>query len=153
MRRTLVLALALVAFACAKEPAPEQSADFIFYGGTITTPADAARVEALAVRGGVIVDMGAFKDMHDRHASAMTRMIDLHGAIAFPATMDAEADGDVMAARAAIDAAASAGASIAVGQPADFVVLSHDPAVADEKDQLHVVKIVRAGETLFRAHD
>ena len=153
MRRTLVLALALVASACAKEPAPEQFADFIFYGGTITTTADAAQTEALAVHGGVILDMGAFKDMHDRHAGALTRMIDLRGAVVFPASMDAEAGGDMTAAQTAIDDAAAAGAAIAVGQPADFVVLSHDPGHPDAKDELHVVKVVRAGETVFRAHD
>lgn len=152
MRRTLVLALALVAFACAKEPAPEQTVNSLYFGGTIVTMVPGGPdVEAIAVKEGRIVDMGTFPAMHDAHAGSMTRMIDLHGGTLFPAVVDPAQAGDVAGILALLERG-TAGATIAVGQPADFVILNRNPHdTAAARDGVRVMKIVRGGETVFRA--
>lgn len=154
MRRTLVLALALAASACAKEPPPEQTVDALFFGGTIVTMAAAgAEVEAVAVRDGRVVDAGTFQAMHDTHAGTMTRMIDLHGGTMLPGVVDPARAADIAAVLAAL-APDSGGtsATIEIGQPADFVIfgrIPHDAAVTE--DGVRVMRIIRAGETVFRA--
>ena len=154
MRRALVLALALAAFACAKEPAPEQTVNSLYFGGTIVTMVPGAPdVEAVAVRDGRIVDMGTFQAMHDAHAGSMTRMIDLDGGAMFPAAVDPAQASDVAGILALLEPGTAA-ATIAVGQPADFVILDRNPQdPAQAQDGVRVMKIVRGGETAFRAQD
>ncbi|HEU4364935.1 MAG TPA: hypothetical protein VFT13_05660 [Candidatus Krumholzibacteria bacterium] len=155
MRRTLVLALALAAFACAKEPAPEQTVDALFFGGTIVTMTAATpAIEAVAVRDGRIVDMGAFKAMHDTHAGALTRMIDLEGGALLPGTIDPAMAADVTGVLATLaPGTAASDRAIEVGKAADFVIFNRNPldAVAEESGELRIMRIVRGGETVFRA--
>jgi len=64
-------------------------ADLIFAGGKIRTPAHPSGfVQALAVRDGVISDVGTDDEMREL-AGRRTRVIDLHGRLALPAFGDA----------------------------------------------------------------
>lgn len=155
MRRALVLALAAAAFACAKEPAPEQTVDALFFGGTIVTMTAATpQIEAVAVRDGRIVDTGTFKAMHDTHAGTLTHMIDLDGGALLPGTVDPAMAADMAAVLAALaPGTAASDRAIEVGKAADFVIFNRNPldAVAEEGDELRIMRIVREGETVFRA--
>lgn len=151
MKRTLVLALALVALACAQEPPPEQTVQFLFYNGKIVTRVPAApEVEAVAVKDGRIVDIGTYDDMHDAHAGVLTRMIDLRGGVMVPGVVEPPQTADVASVLAAVSQDTAAPRTIAIGEPADFVVFNHDPAHAVGKT-LTVMKVVRGGETVYRA--
>jgi predicted amidohydrolase YtcJ len=157
MRRALVLALACVTWACAKEPAPEATAEALYFGGDIVTMVPSAPgVEAFAVKDGRIVDMGTYQAMHDAHAGAMTRMVDLDGGALLPGVADPAQAADAAGILAGL-APGSAGVrrTIAIGEPADFVVFDRNPDTAppDERERIRVVKIVRNGETVYRAGD
>jgi predicted amidohydrolase YtcJ len=74
----------------AKTPvAAEQSADTIYVGGDIVTINDAQpTAEALAVKDGRILAVGARADVEQAHRGAATRMVDLGGRILLPAFID-----------------------------------------------------------------
>jgi predicted amidohydrolase YtcJ len=154
MRRTLVLALALAVFACAQEAPDEQAMDFIFYGGTIVTrSAQTPQVEAVAVKDGRVADMGTFEAMHDTHAGALTRMIDLDGATMLPGAADSTQAADVGSMMAALASGATETPAIAVGSAADFLVFNRNPLETAQTgaEDLRVVRIIRGGETIYRA--
>ena len=157
MRRTLVLALALAFGACAKEPAPEQTSDSLYFGGTIVTMAPGApEIEAVAVKGGLVVDMGTFEAMHDSHAGALTRMIDLDGGTMFPGVVDPMQAADIAGVLAALAPDSARGpAAIEIGKVADFVIFDRNPAEGGAEGQagIRVMRIVRSGETVYRAED
>ncbi len=155
MRRTLVLALALGILACGKEAPPEQAMDFIFFGGNIVTrSAQTPQVEAVAVKGGRVADMGTFKDMHDAHAGVLTRMIDLDGGTMVPGAVDSLQATDISGVLEMLAAGTSEPApSIAIGSAADFVVFSGDPLATgtEAPEDLRVTRVIRDGETVYRA--
>ena len=154
MRRTLVLALALVAFGCAKEAPDDQAVNFLYYGGTIVTHGEgAAQVEAIAVQGGKVVDMGTFQNMHDTHAGPMTRMIDLQGGVMLAGVVDPPQAADISAVLSTLTHEASGHATIAIGEPANFVVFNRSPLTSHDNTDLRVMQIVRDGEIVFRAHE
>jgi predicted amidohydrolase YtcJ len=62
---------------------PAIAADLILYNGTILTMATPARAEALAVRSGRILEVGATREIL-RLAGAKTRLLDLRGRAALP---------------------------------------------------------------------
>lgn len=149
-----VLALALAAFACAKEAPDSQAVNFLYYGGTIVTHGEgAARVEAIAVENGRVVDMGTFKDMHDTHAGAMTRMIDLKDGVMLAGDVDATQAADVGAVLSKLTKEAAGHATIAVGEPANFVVFNRNPLASHDTAGLRVTKIVRDGEIVYREQE
>jgi predicted amidohydrolase YtcJ len=59
------------------------AADLILYNGTILTMATPARREAIAIRGGRIVEIGTTREIM-RLAGATTRLLDLRGRTALP---------------------------------------------------------------------
>ena len=70
--------------------AAEQAADTIYVGGDIVTINDAQpTVEALAVKDGKILAVGARADIEAAHKSAATRVIDLGGKTLMPSFLDA----------------------------------------------------------------
>jgi len=70
--------------------AAEQAADTIYVGGDIVTINDAQpTVEALAVKDGKILAVGARADIEAAHKSAATRLIDLGGKTLMPSFLDA----------------------------------------------------------------
>jgi len=155
MKRTLVLALALGIFACAKEAPPDKAMDFIFYGGTILTrSAQTPQIEAMAVRDGRVADMGTFKAMHDAHAGPLTRMIDLAGGTLVPGTVDPTQAADVSGVMTTLASDTTEPAPvIAIGSVADFVVFNRNPidAASSGAQDLQVERIIRNGETVYRA--
>jgi len=62
---------------------PAVAADSILYNGTILTMATPARGEAIAIRGGRIVEIGTTREIM-RLAGAATRLLDLRGRTALP---------------------------------------------------------------------
>ncbi len=158
MKRTSVILLAVVLVACAKEPAPDQVADSIYFNGTIITMNDAVpSPEAVVVKHGRIVDMGTFDAMHDLHAGTLTRMVDLHGGAMFPGFVDATQQTPIETVLAAITPESKAGSgekqpAIQLGESGDFVILDRNPLEigAGERGEIRLMKVVRAGETVFR---
>ncbi|ODT86954.1 amidohydrolase [Phenylobacterium sp. SCN 70-31] len=89
--RTLAAACALALAAPAvAEPVPPQAADLVIWGGPIYTGAQPATVQAVAVRGGRIVQVGARADAQALVGQA-TRIVDLGGAALFPGFTDSHA--------------------------------------------------------------
>jgi len=151
---TWVLVFAFVAFACAKEAPDDQAVNFLYYGGTIVTHGEgAARVEAIAVQGGKVADMGTFKDMHDTHAGPMTRMIDLKGGVMLAGKVDPPQAADIGAVLSTLTHEASGHATIAVGESANFVVFNRSPLTSHDNSDLKVMKIVRDGEIVYRVQE
>jgi len=86
VRTVPTLLLLAVLAACARHP----DADTIYHGGVIrTVDPDCAVAEALAVRGGRILAVGASKDLRSRHEGPATRLVDLGGAGVVPGLIDA----------------------------------------------------------------
>jgi predicted amidohydrolase YtcJ len=70
--------------------AAEQSADTIFVGGDIVTINDAQpTAEALAVKGGKILAVGARTEVESTHKGEATRIVDLAGKTLLPGFLDA----------------------------------------------------------------
>lgn len=90
MMRALLLALTgLLLFS--PVAAAQRAADLIIWNGPIYTGVDdAPRVEAVAVRNGVIAFAGARADA-ERYKGPRTQIVDLRGAAAFPGFQDAHA--------------------------------------------------------------
>lgn len=87
MRILLALLAALWLAACGPHTDP---ADTLLFGGRIYTGVSDQPVEALAIRDGRVVFVGARKAA-ERFAGAKTNRIDLKGAAAFPGFVDAHA--------------------------------------------------------------
>jgi hypothetical protein len=86
-----VLAAALaVTVGCAPAgPAPEQTADAIYTGGDIVTVNDAQpTAEALAVKDGKILAVGARTEIEKAHKGQATTIVDLAGKTLVPAFLD-----------------------------------------------------------------
>jgi predicted amidohydrolase YtcJ len=89
-----VLGLATALAACAKEEAKPTTArvdgaDTIYVGGDIVTIDDAQpTAEALAVKDGRIVAMGARADVEKAHKAEATRVVDLGGKTLMPSFID-----------------------------------------------------------------
>ena len=100
--RGVAAAVALVAMvACTPAgPKPEQTADAIYTGGDIVTMNDAAaRREALAVKDGKILAVGARADVEKAHKGATTQVVDLAGKTLLPSFIDAHGALHQLAAR------------------------------------------------------
>jgi len=94
-------ALALAGCGKAPEPAPPatpppavqpvaDAADTIYFGGDIVTVNDAMpSAEALAVKAGKIVAVGARAEVEQAHKGAATQMVDLAGKALLPGFLDA----------------------------------------------------------------
>jgi predicted amidohydrolase YtcJ len=96
MRHSFCLSLALAAatlaatVAAAQGPAPSQVADTIYTGGDIVTVNDKQpTAEALAVKDGKIIAVGARAEVVQRHRGASTRVVDLAGRTLIPSFLDA----------------------------------------------------------------
>lgn len=91
-RSTLVLlGLALMASGC-QPSSPALVADAIYAGGPIVTVNDAQpSAEALAVKDGKILAVGAKADIEKAHKGSMTRMVDLAGKALLPGFIDGHA--------------------------------------------------------------
>lgn len=84
----LVAALGLAA-ACARAPDPAATADAIYVGGDIVTIDDARpSAEALAVKDGKILAVGARADVEKAHKAESTKIVDLAGKTLLPAFID-----------------------------------------------------------------
>lgn len=85
-----VLAAATISVAAGcRAPAPEQTADTIYIGGTIITINEAApTAEALAVKDGIILAVGAKADVLKTRSTA-TKLVDLGGKTLLPGFVDA----------------------------------------------------------------
>ena len=71
-------------------PAPEQTADALYFGGDIVTINDAQpRAEALAVKDGRILAVGTRADLEKANKGAATKLVDLAGKALLPAFLDA----------------------------------------------------------------
>jgi len=82
--------LAIIAIAGCTRPLPRDAADTIYYGGPIVTINDAQpTAEALAVKDGKIVAVGARADVEKSLKGATTRMVDLAGRTLLPGFLDA----------------------------------------------------------------
>jgi hypothetical protein len=89
----LVASLALVG-ACSKykveDVAPRTVADTIYVGGDIVTLSDAQpTAEALAVKGGKILAVGARAEVESAHKGDTTKVVDLTGKALLPSFLDA----------------------------------------------------------------
>jgi len=102
MRAILLAGLLVTAAACGRGTAPAttgaatstvpsaQAADAIYTNGDIVTVNDAQpTAEALAVKDGKIVAVGARADLEQAHKGAATRVVDLGGKTLIPAFIDA----------------------------------------------------------------
>lgn len=91
MRKTLRHPwLVLAALACVNGPAPQQTADTIYTGGDIITVTDSQpTVEALAVKDGKILALGARAEVEAAHKGTATTVIDLAGKTLLPSFIDA----------------------------------------------------------------
>ncbi len=94
----MTVSVASVAFGCNREAAPArsvgpaaaQTADTIYWGGDIVTVNDAQpTAEAVAVREGKIVAVGARADVEKAHKGANTKLVDLGGKTLMPSFLDA----------------------------------------------------------------
>ncbi len=84
------IALAAAAACTPAGPKPEQTADAIFTGGDVVTVNDAQpTVEALAVKDGKILAVGAKADIEKAHRGATTQLVDLGGKTLLPSFLDA----------------------------------------------------------------
>ena len=88
--------LAALLAACSQGPGSDTqtaaavSADTIYVGGDIVTVNDAIpRAEALAVKDGKILAVGARADIEEMHKGAATRIVDLAGKTLLPGFLDA----------------------------------------------------------------
>jgi predicted amidohydrolase YtcJ len=93
LRAALVASLALVG-ACSKskveDAAPTAAADTIYVGGDIVTINDAQpTAEALAVKDGKILALGARADVESAHRGDTTKVVDLAGKALLPGFLDA----------------------------------------------------------------
>jgi hypothetical protein len=101
MRAVLLVGLLATAAACGRGTAPAttgaatstvpsaQAADAIYTNGDIVTVNDAQpTAEALAVKDGKIVAVGARADLEQAHKGAATRVVDLGGKTLIPAFID-----------------------------------------------------------------
>jgi hypothetical protein len=88
---TLVVAASLVATpGCSRGPSPAQTADTIFSGGPILTINDAQpTAEAVAVKDGRILAVGARAEIAKAHQGPKTAMVDLGGRTMLPGFIDA----------------------------------------------------------------
>jgi predicted amidohydrolase YtcJ len=86
------IALLLVLGACAKAPpevAARHAADSIYLGGDIVTVNDAQPgAEALAVKDGRILAVGALAEIEELHRGTATRIVDLQGHALVPGFID-----------------------------------------------------------------
>ena len=79
------VALAVTVSCTPAGPKPEQTADAIYTGGDIVTVNDAQpTVEALAVKDGKILAVGARADVEKAHKGSTTRVVDLGGKTLMP---------------------------------------------------------------------
>lgn len=90
MRFPAALCAFCLAFSCASAPPLEAPADLVLYGGAIRTGAPGDPPEAVAVRDGVIVHVGALAEARAL-VGEETQLIDLRGASLFPGFVDAHA--------------------------------------------------------------
>ena len=90
-RDALVVACLAVAAACTPAgPKPEATADAIYSGGPIVTVDDARpSAEALAVKDGKILAVGAKSELEKAHKGSATRLVDLGGRALLPGFIDA----------------------------------------------------------------
>ena len=87
----VVLALALLNSGC-KPSGPAIAADAIYVGGSIVTVNDAQpNAEALAVKDGTILAVGARAEIEKAHRGEKTRMVDLAGKTLMPGFIDGHA--------------------------------------------------------------
>ena len=88
--RPALLAVLIVAIGCTNPPPPGPAPDLILRGGTIyTLDPQRSQAEALAVRHGRIVAIGAGAEVRSTGAGAGTRLVDLGGRFVMPAFHDA----------------------------------------------------------------
>lgn len=86
----LTAAIGLPGMTACTPATPIDAADVIYTGGDIITVNDAQpSVEALAVRDGKILALGAFADIQKMHKSGTTRIVDLGGKTLLPGFIDA----------------------------------------------------------------
>ncbi len=89
-RAVAAVALVVTVSCTPAGPTPAQTADAIYTGGDIVTVNDAQpTVEALAVRDGKILAVGARADVEQAHKGAATRAVDLGGKTLLPSFLDA----------------------------------------------------------------
>jgi predicted amidohydrolase YtcJ len=89
---TAAAALSLATACGPAGPGPEQAADVIYAGGPIVTVNDAQpSAEALAVKDGKILAVGARGDVEKAHRGATTRLVDLAGRTLAPGFVDGHA--------------------------------------------------------------
>lgn len=79
----------LVTVGCAGQRNSEQAADAIYFGGDIITVNDAQpTAEAVAVKDGKILAVGALDDLNDANRGRSTRLVDLQGKTLLPGFID-----------------------------------------------------------------
>ncbi len=85
----VVFALAVTAACAPSGPTPAQTAEVIYTGGDIVTINDGKpTVEALAVKDGKILAVGARADLEKAHKGAATEVVDLGGKTLMPSFID-----------------------------------------------------------------
>jgi predicted amidohydrolase YtcJ len=85
----LAASIAVLAACTSKEPAPKVTADTIYWGGDIVTVNDAQpSVEAVAVKDGKILAVGARSKIDTAYRGASTTVVDLGGKTLLPAFID-----------------------------------------------------------------
>lgn len=90
---TALCVAALLVSGC-KPSEPEVRADAIYVGGTIVTMSDAQpRAEALAIKDGKILALGARPEVENAHKGATTKTVDLGGRTLMPGFIDGHAHG------------------------------------------------------------
>lgn len=90
---TALCVAALLVSGC-KPSEPEVRADAIYVGGTIVTMSDAQpRAEALAIKDGKILALGARPEVENAHKGATTKTVDLVGRTLMPGFIDGHAHG------------------------------------------------------------
>lgn len=124
-------------------------AETIYSGGEIVTLDDARpRAEAIATKDGAIIAVGSLEQV-ERLERFDTVRIDLRGRTLFPAVVDEE--GHVVPAQPAVaaesDVPAHSEVKIALGRPANFVVLSRNPLdlPPEERESIRVIEAFREG--------
>lgn len=86
----LVAVAAIFVAACSRSPDPAATADTLYVGGDIVTVNDAQpTVEALAVKDGRILAVGARAELEKAHKGETTRVVDLGGKALLPGFIDA----------------------------------------------------------------
>ena len=85
----LAAVASLLAVAGCTAPAPKNAADTIYAGGDIVTVSDSLpTVEALAVKDGKILALGARKEIEQEYRGPATKMVDLAGKALLPGFID-----------------------------------------------------------------